>query len=35
MTDLALAVLVPGTVITALVIDLIVLAEWIRSQWRS
>jgi hypothetical protein len=33
MTDLALAVLVPGTIIIALVIDLIIVAEWLRSQW--
>jgi hypothetical protein len=33
MTDLALAVLVPGTIIIALTIDLIALVRWLRSSF--
>jgi hypothetical protein len=33
MTKLALLILVPGTVLTALVINLLALAGWIGRQW--
>jgi hypothetical protein len=32
MTDLVLAVLVPGTVLLAITIDLIALAAWLRAH---
>jgi hypothetical protein len=33
MTDIALLLIVPGVVLTALAIDLIALAAWIRRRW--
>jgi hypothetical protein len=35
MTDLALAVLIPGTIIVALTVDLIALAAWVRRMARQ